>query len=69
MSAFRILLLVLGLAVVGFVAKYAISGSVFGGPPEKTEPARQLENVRQRSQELERELQQKADRAELPQEP
>jgi hypothetical protein len=63
MTAMRIVLLVLSLAVVGFVAKYALTGTVTGDPPGKTEPARQLDNVRERAKELEGELQRGADRA------
>ncbi len=65
MTAFRIVLLVLALAVVGFVAKVALTGSVGGGesPTAKSQPAQQLDNVRQRAGELEKEMQKSADRA------
>ncbi len=65
MTAFRIVLLVLALAVVGFVAKVALTGSVGGGddPSAKSRPAQQLDNVRQRAGELEKEMQRSADRA------
>ena len=67
MTAIRILLLVLALAVVGLVAKVALTGSVGGGDtPGKTAPARQLDNVRERAKELEGELQRGADRAQKP---
>jgi hypothetical protein len=65
MTAFRIVLLVLALAVVGFVAKVALTGSVGGGDdgPAKSRPAQQLDNVRERASELEKEMQRNADRA------
>ncbi len=65
MTAFRIVLLVLALAVVGFVAKVALTGSVGGGesPTARSQPAQQLDNVRQRAGELEKEMQKSADRA------
>lgn len=69
MSALRILLLVLGLAVVGFVAKYALTHSLTGASPAQVEPARQLDNVRQRAHAIEGELQRNADRAATPQDP
>ncbi len=63
MTAFRILLLVLGLAVVGFVAKYALTGTA-GTGTGLGEPARQLDQVRDRAHQLEGQLQRSADRAE-----
>jgi hypothetical protein len=65
MTAFRIVLLVLALAVVGFVAKVALTGSVGGGEVDtaKSQPAQELDNVRDRGSELEKEMQRKADRA------
>ncbi len=65
MTAFRIVLLVLALAVVGFVAKVALTGSVGGGesPSAKSQPAQQLDNVRERAHELEDQMQKNADRA------
>ncbi len=68
MTAIRILLLVLALAVVAFVAKVALTGSVGGGggEPERSAPARQLDNVRGRAHQLEGEMQRGADRAEKP---
>ncbi len=65
MTAFRIVLIVLALAVVGFVAKVVLTGSVGGGdsPTAKSRPAQQLDDVRQRAGELEKEMQKGADRA------
>ncbi len=63
MTAMRIVLLVLALAVVGFVAKFVLSGSVGDDGSAKTQPAQQLDNVRERAKELEGELQRAADRA------
>lgn len=64
MTAMRILLLVLGLAVVGLVAKYALSGSLGPDAPGKSQPAKQLDNVRERAHQLEGEMQRGADKAE-----
>ncbi len=64
MSAMRILLLVLALAVVGFVAKFVLSGTIGDDGPGKTRPAQQLDHVRDRARELEGEMQRAADRAE-----
>ncbi len=62
MSAMRIVLLVLALAVVGLVAKYVLSGTVGDDGPGKSRPAQQLDNVRERAHQIEDELQRKADR-------
>jgi hypothetical protein len=65
MTAFRIVLLILALAVVGLVAKVALTGSVGGGEggSARSRPAQQLDNVRERANELEKEMQRGADRA------
>ncbi len=63
MNAMRIVLLVLALAIVGFVAKYVLSGTSGDDGPGKTQPAQQLDNVRDRAKELETQLQRNADRA------
>ncbi len=63
MTAMRIIVLILALAVVGFVAKFVLSGTVGDDGPGKTQPAQQLDNVRDRARELEGELQRGADRA------
>lgn len=65
MTAFRILLLVLGLALVGIVAKHYLTGTVVGDRPGPVEPVRQLDNVKERAHELEGELQRAADRADV----
>jgi len=62
----KIALLVLGLAVVAFTAKVALTGTVGStDPAAATQPKRQLDNVRQRAAELGNELQKGADRADV----
>ena len=63
MSAMRIILLILALAVVAFVARYALTGTTGDDGPGKSRPAQQLDNVRERTHQLEGELQRGADRA------
>jgi hypothetical protein len=57
----RILALILGLAAISFAAKYMLAGTMFGNPASPTEPKRQLDNVRIRAKQLEREQQKSAD--------
>jgi hypothetical protein len=65
MTAVRILVLVLGLAAVAFAAKYALQGTASPDGAAVTQPARQLDNVRQQVRELEVEQQRAADRADV----
>lgn len=66
MQILKIILLVLGLAVVAFTAKVALTGTVASSDPAgATGPRRQLDSVRQRAGELGNELQKGADRADL----
>jgi hypothetical protein len=62
----KIVALVLGLAAVAFTAKVALTGtftrSEASGP---TQPKRQLDDVRARAGELEREFQKGADRSDV----
>jgi len=67
MSTAKLLVLVLGLAVVAFAVKYALS-STLGGESDRagiSEPKRQLDSVRARARELEQEQQRSADRADV----
>ena len=65
-NTLKIVLLVLGLAVVAFTAKVALTGTVGSTDPgAATQPKRQLDNVRQRATELGNELQKGADRADV----
>jgi hypothetical protein len=57
----RILALVLGLAALAFAAKYMLTGTAARDPSGPTEPKRQLDNVRTRARQLEREQQKAAD--------
>lgn len=66
MNLLKIVLLVLGLAVVAFTAKVALTGTIGStDPPAATGPKRQFDNVRQRATELGNELQKAADRADV----
>ena len=58
----RILALVLGLAALAFAAKTMLSGTAAGSSPGPTQPKRQLDSVRVRAKQLEREQQRAADR-------
>jgi Ni/Co efflux regulator RcnB len=62
MSLTKLLVLLMGLVAVAFAAKYALTGTMGDTDPAKeSRPKRQLDNVRSRAKELEREQQQKAD--------
>ena len=60
MSFGKIIVLLLGLAIVAYAVKVELSGTATGTPAQ-TEPKRQLDNVRTRAKELEKENQQQAD--------
>jgi hypothetical protein len=57
----RILALVLGLAAIAFAAKVMLAGTAVGNPAGPTQPKRQLDDVRVRAAQLEREQQRAAD--------
>ena len=57
----RLLALVLGLAALAFAAKHMLTGTTTRDPSGPTEPKRQLDNVRTRARQLEREQQKAAD--------
>jgi len=57
----RILVLVLALAAVAFAAKYALDRGA--GKSEHTAPRKDLDNVRDKAKDLERQLQKAADDA------
>lgn len=63
MSLGKLLVLILGLAAVAFSVKLALSGTLGRDPAGATQPKRQLDNVRERSKELEVEMQKGADDA------
>jgi hypothetical protein len=57
----RIIALVLGLAAVGFAAKYALEGSFSSNPAQATRPKRQLDDVRAKAHDLEQQQQNTVD--------
>ncbi len=61
----RILVLVLGLAIVAFTVKFALDRTVSSDPVAASEPNRQLDSVRQRANELEGQMQRNANRADV----
>ena len=66
MQILKIVVLVLALAAVAFAAKVALTGTAATDDPAgPTQPKRQLDDVRARSRELERELKNNADRADV----
>jgi hypothetical protein len=58
----RILALVLGLAALAFAAKTMLAGTAIGNAAGPTQPKRQLDSVRLRAKQIEREQQNAADR-------
>ena len=61
MSFGKIIVLLLGLVIVAFVVKTQLAGTAIGNPAGATQPKRQLDNVRMRAKELEREQQKNAE--------
>jgi hypothetical protein len=60
----KLIVLLLGLAAVAFAVKYALQGTTSSTDPAGvSQPKRQLDNVRSRAKELEREQQKQADKA------
>jgi Ni/Co efflux regulator RcnB len=57
----RLLALVLGLAALAFAAKMMLTGTTAGSSEGPTQPKRQLDNVRARAKQLEREQQKSVD--------
>jgi hypothetical protein len=57
----RVLSLLLGLLVVVGVAYYVIQRTTEAAAPGRSAPRRQLDNVRERSKEIERDAQKRAD--------
>lgn len=57
----RILVLVLGLAVVSFVAYYAITHRSAGMDDQGRTPAQTLQNVRDKANQMEKDAQKRAD--------
>jgi hypothetical protein len=63
MGLTKLLVLVIGLAAVAFAAKYALEGGMHAQPQAHTAPRRQLDNVRDKAHDLERQMQKAADDA------
>ena len=57
----KLLVLIIGLAIVAFAVKTQLAGTAVGNPNGPSQPKRQLDNVRNRAGELEREQQKAAD--------
>jgi hypothetical protein len=63
MGLTKLLVLVLGLAAIAFAVKYELEGSMRSRPSAHTVPKQQLDNVRDKAHDLERQLQKAADDA------
>ncbi len=61
MSFGKLIVLLLGLAIVAYAVKVELAGTAVGTPGQ-TEAKRQLDNVRVRAKELEKENQQNAEK-------
>jgi hypothetical protein len=61
MSLGKILVLLLGLVAIAFAVRTALTGTVGRDTAAHSAPKRQLDNVRERAKELEREQQKAAD--------
>ena len=61
MSLGRLLVLLIGLAIVAFAVKTELAGTAVGNPAGPTQAKRQLDSVRNRAGELQREQQKAAD--------
>jgi hypothetical protein len=61
MSLGKLLVLVLGLAAVAFTVRVALTGTIGRDSSAHTAPRRQLDNVREKAKDLERQQQKAAD--------
>lgn len=61
MSIGKLLALILGLAAIAFAAKFALTGTMTGNPEGATRPKRQLDDVRAKAKDLEKQQQKAAD--------
>jgi hypothetical protein len=59
----KLIVLVLGLAAIAFAVKYELEGSARARASAHTAPRRQLDNVRDKAHDLERQIQKAADDA------
>ena len=62
----KIVALILGLAVVAFVAKTALDQTASSRTETHSAPRRQLDNVREKAHDLERQQQEAVDKADTP---
>jgi len=61
MSFVKILVLLLGLVIVAFVVKTQLEGTAVGNPNGPTQQKRQLDSVRNKAHDLEKDQQKAAD--------
>jgi hypothetical protein len=61
MSLGKIIVLLLGLAIVAFAVKTELAGTATGNPNDPTQAKRQLDSVRNRTDEISKEQQKRAD--------
>ena len=61
MSIGKLIVLLMGLAAVAFAAKFALTGTMTGNPAGPTQAKRQLDSVREKAKQLERDQQKAAD--------
>ena len=61
MSMAKLLVLIMGLAAVAFAAKFALTGTMTQDPAGASRPKRQLDDVRAKAKDLERQQQKAAD--------
>jgi hypothetical protein len=59
----RLLALIIGLAAVAFAVKYVLEGTIRDNKAAHTQPRQQLDNVRDKAHDLERQMQKAADDA------
>jgi hypothetical protein len=61
MSIGRLLVLILGLAAIAFAAKFALTGTMTQDPAGASRPKRQLDDVRAKAKDLEKQQQKAID--------
>jgi hypothetical protein len=61
MSIGKLLVLVLGLAAIAFAAKFALTGTMTQDPAGASRPKRQLDDVRAKAKDLEKQQQKAID--------
>lgn len=61
MSIGKLLVLILGLAAIAFAAKFALTGTMTQDPAGVSQPKRQLDDVRAKANDFEKQQQKAAD--------